>query len=70
MKMNTAPALNNSSMRANAATPKALAGASASSVQPLPQIAKPSTRQGPGPMRRLMRWPSMLATMVPTPMPT
>ena len=38
-------------------TPKALAGATASSSQPTPQTAKPSTRQGPGPMRAEMRWP-------------
>ena len=38
-------------------TPNALAGANDSINQPAPQIAKPSVRQGPGPMRRLRRLP-------------
>ena len=57
MNTSTAPAENSSSISAKAATPQALAGATASSSQPAPQTAKPSTRQRPGPMRRLMRLP-------------
>ena len=69
MKMNTAPIENIISMSAKAATPQALAGATASSSQPAPQTAKPRIRQGPGPMRPLMRLPNTLASTVPRPMP-
>ena len=69
MKMKTAPVENIISISANAATPQALAGATASISQPAPQTAKPSSRHGPGPMRRLMRLPNTLASTVPTPMP-
>ncbi len=68
MKISTAPALNSSSTNANVATPKALAGATASSSQPAAHTAKPITRQGPGPTRRLMRLPNTLAMIVPRPM--
>ena len=69
MNTSTAPAENSISISANAATPNAFAGATASSSQPAPQTAKPSTRHGPGPIRRLMRLPKTLATIVPRPMP-
>jgi hypothetical protein len=69
MKMNTAPVENIISMHAKAATPSAFAGATASSSQPAPQTAKPSRRQGPGPIRLLIRLPNTLAITVPTPMP-
>jgi hypothetical protein len=39
MKMNTAPVVNSISISAKAATPQALAGATASSSQPVPQMA-------------------------------
>ena len=52
---------------AKAATPAALAGATHSTDQPMPQIRKPLIRQGPGPMRALTRWPIALASTVPAP---
>ena len=61
MKISTAPVENSVSISANAATPQAFAGATASSSQPAPHTAKPRTRHGPGPMRRLMRLPNTLA---------
>ena len=69
MKMKTAPVENIISISANAATPHAEAGATASISQPAPHTAKPRRRHGPGPMRRLMRLPRMLASTVPRPIP-
>ena len=69
MKTSTAPVENSINMSAKAAMPYALAGANESNSQPAPHTAKPSTRQGPGPMRRLIRLPKTLATTVPKPMP-
>ena len=74
MKMNTAPIDHSSNIKANEITPHAHVpsptGARASSNQPLPHKANPNTKHGPGPKRRLARWPSMLANTDPTPVPT
>ena len=48
MKMSTAPVENIISISANAATPQALAGATASSSQPAPQIGEAEQQAGPG----------------------
>ncbi len=67
MVMNTAPTPNDSSMKAYAATPSAFSGATASASHPTPLTANPNTSVGPFPTRRTTRYPTALATIVPTP---
>src|SRR5918993_3515569 len=70
MKISTAPTPNIISIAENIAIPTGDDGAAEPSNQPTPHVATPSTNVGPGPKRREMRLPTVLAAIVPTPSPT
>ena len=70
MNTSTAPRPSSTSMATNAGTASGAGRSSAPAHQPSALHAMPSARQGPGPMRRLIRSPTMPPSTVPPPIAT